>query len=303
MTMRVLAIGYGEMGHAMEALLSGCCELQVWTRHPVPGHEPVELEAAASKADLVLYCIPVTPLEEVARRVSKHIRSDSMSLSVAKGLDEKGRHAAAILQAVYGESAGYGVLYGPMIAEDIIAGRPAYAELATNPRESAEPVIRLFEGSGLVLEPSADMPGISWTSVLKNVYAILFGAADELELGDNVRGALCVACLDEMGSLLRQVGGEPASTLGLAGLGDLVATATSESSNHHEIGRRLARGETENISGEGIHTLEMLARFSLLDETGSPLLRYVREITVSPGDIRTRLPALLESTTKSKLVQ
>jgi glycerol-3-phosphate dehydrogenase (NAD(P)+) len=298
-TPRVLIIGYGEMGHAMEYLLAGRCDLQVWTRRPVPGHAPVELGTAVSAATLILYCIPVTPLAEVARRVLPALQPDSTSLSIAKGLDEQGRPASQVLQDICAGSHDFGVLYGPMISEEIRAGRPAFAQFAGSRSAVFDVARQLFDGTGLALQYSPDMTGISWASVLKNVYAMLFGAADELGLGDNVRGYLVVACMDEMRMLVGKAGGEPASAQGLAGLGDLVTTATSEDSHHHALGRQLVRKQLDNISGEGVHTLAMLDRYRLVDFSDCPLLRLADGIIREPADIGARLLATMKSVAAS----
>lgn len=85
----------------------------------------------------------------------------------------------------------------------------------------------LFAGTPLYLEHSTDIEGLSWSAVLKNVYAILFGVADELGLGDNMRGYLAVACAAELGQIVSHLGGSAKTALRLTGLGDLVTTATS----------------------------------------------------------------------------
>jgi glycerol-3-phosphate dehydrogenase (NAD(P)+) len=296
---RVLVIGYGEMGHAMEYLLTDRCDLQVWTRRPVPGHTPVDLAAAVSAATVILFCIPVTPLADVAQRVLPALLPGSISLSIAKGLDGQGRPAARVLHDVYAGARDFGVLYGPMISEEIRAGRPAFAQLAGSRSTLCEITGQLFAGTGLSLEYSPDMTGISWASVLKNVYAMLFGAADELGLGDNVRGFLTVACMDEMRTLVGEMGAESSSAQGLAGLGDLITTATSEDSHHHALGRLLVRKQLDNISGEGVHTLAMLDRYQLVDFSGYPLLQLVDGIIREPVDIGARMLATIESITDS----
>jgi glycerol-3-phosphate dehydrogenase (NAD(P)+) len=295
---RVLIIGYGEMGHAMEFLLADRCDLQVWTRRPVAGRAPVDLADAVSAATVILFCIPVTPLAEVAQRVFPGLLPGSISLSIAKGLDEQGRPAAQVLHDVYAGVRDYAVLYGPMISEDIRAGRPAFAQLAGSKPTVFETARQLFCDTALSLQYSPDMTGISWASVLKNVYAILFGAADELGLGDNMRGYLTVACMGEMRAIVEATGGELSSAEGLAGLGDLVTTATSESSHHHALGRRLVRKQLDNISGEGVHTLAMLDRYQRVDTSGFPLLQLVHDIIREPVDIGSRLLATVASVTK-----
>jgi len=174
---KILVIGYGEMGHAMEFLLAGRYELVFHDILPMEGHESVELAPAAAQADFIIYCVPVTPLGGLAERVAPVLGGHSISLSVAKGLDDKGRPAARIFQDVYAERHDYAVLYGPMISEEIRAGRPAFAQVGVSRPGVYGQVAELFTGTTLALEYSADIQGISWSSVLKNVYALLFGAA------------------------------------------------------------------------------------------------------------------------------
>jgi glycerol-3-phosphate dehydrogenase (NAD(P)+) len=101
--------------------------------------------------------------------------------------------------------------------------------------------------------------------------------------------------MDEMRAFVGKTGGEPASAQGLAGLGDLVTTATSEASHHHALGRQLVRKQLDNISGEGVHTLAMLDRYQLVDFSAYPLLQLVDGIIREPVDIGARLLATIES--------
>jgi glycerol-3-phosphate dehydrogenase (NAD(P)+) len=300
---KILVIGYGEMGHAMEFLLAGRYELVFHDILPMEGHEPVELESAAAQADCIIYCVPVTPLGGLAERVVPLLRDHSISLSVAKGLDDKGRPAAHIFRDVYAERHDYAVLYGPMISEEICAGRPAFAQVGVSGAAVYGQVAALFAGTGLALEYSADMQGISWSSVLKNVYALLFGAADELGLGDNTRGYLAVAVQAEMARIVARMGGRESSARQLAGLGDLVTTATSAGSHHHELGCLLARGERDRLSGEGIHTLAMVRRFDLIDAGNYPLFRLVRELVEEPGKVEARIRAVLQQAANSTHIE
>jgi glycerol-3-phosphate dehydrogenase (NAD(P)+) len=290
---KILVIGYGEMGHAMEYLLGGRYELGFHDIRPMDGHVSVELESAAAQADYVIYCVPVTPLAELAGRVMPVLNDNSISLSVAKGLDDKGRPAAHIFQDVYAGRHDYAVLYGPMISEEIRAGRAAFAQVGVSRAGAYARIAALFAGSGLALEYSDDIQGISWSSVLKNVYALLFGVADGLGLGDNVRGYLAVAAQAEMARIVVQMGGCESSARQLAGLGDLITTATSAGSHHHELGCMLARGEREGLRGEGIHTLAMARRFDLIDTAACPLFRLVQELVEEPGGVEAGMHALL----------
>lgn len=279
----------------MEYLLTARHALQFWDIRPVTPHEPVVLEQAAATADCVLFCIPVTPLAEVAARIRPSLQADAISLTVAKGLDEEGRPSSTVLAEVLGESHDYGALYGPMIAEEIIRGLPAYAQVGCSQPEVYTRIEALFEETTLRLQYSKDMQGIAWSSVLKNVYAILFGAADELALGDNVRGYLAVATLREMAAIVTSKGGEASTVQQVAGLGDLVTTATSESSHHHTLGRQLVRGEYQGEPAEGLHTLAMIEQFGLLEPARYPLFALVQAIVGEPGEMEQRIRAWLRS--------
>jgi len=291
---RVLVLGYGEMGHAMEVLLTGQAHLDIWEKFPADNFQSAVLEEVAPKADLVLFCLPVNPHREVVTQLLPLLRTDAICLSIAKGLDESGQTAAQIFADVLGERHPYALLYGPMISEEIRAGRYGFAQLGCNDDASYRTVKDVFANTRLFIERSPDITGISWSVILKNVYAMVFGMADELQMGDNVRGYLAVASIRELEQIVRGMGGDAGSSWHLAGLGDLVTTATSKDSHHHELGRMLARGEVEGIQGEGVHTLEMVKRYGLFREQDYPLFELIHSIVSSPGDTGNRLDSYLK---------
>jgi glycerol-3-phosphate dehydrogenase (NAD(P)+) len=279
---RVLVVGYGEMGHAMEALLTAYCPVQVWQRHAA-----IALETAAATADVVLFCVPTPPHAELAERMRPHLAAHAVCATVAKGLDDSGRTAVEALASVLAHPCG--VLYGPMIAEDLRAGRIGFAELGMRDALATRRVQELFAPTALHLEPFGDIPGLSWCAVLKNVYAMLFGMADELGLGDNMRGYLAVATLAELVSVVTQLGGDAATACTLAGLGDLVTTATSRGSHHHELGRRIARAERTGLSGEGLHSLATLTRQARFAWRDLPLFTLTARCALQGTDARAAL--------------
>jgi glycerol-3-phosphate dehydrogenase (NAD(P)+) len=297
---RVLVLGHGEMGRAMERLLAERTALAVWDKFPQDGFRSVSLDEAAPRSEVVIFCVPTFPHAQVLAEVLPFLQPECICLSVAKGLDEAGRPVTRILEAALGENFGYGVLHGPMIAEEIQAGRHAFAQLGCRGAGVAGRVTTLFAGTRLQVTPVADMVGINWAVILKNVYAMAFGMADELGLGDNVRGWLAVTALRELDAIVQRMGGAPGTAYGLAGLGDLITTATSEHSHHHELGRRLARGGTRageagGIEGEAIRTLGIVARGGLLDESAFPLFRWVHGVVRDPEDVRRRFEGFLDA--------
>lgn len=291
---RVLILGYGEMGHAMAYLLNERQQLDIWDKYPQAGFQSASLEDAAPLADIVLFCLPVNPHREIAESIAPLLKKNCLCLSIAKGLDEAGQTAAQIFADVFGSQQPYALLYGPMISEEIRAGREAFAQLGCAEVTVYQTIRALFQGTRLYIEYTPDITGISWSVILKNVYAMVFGMADELQLGDNMRGYLAVAALRELDLIVRSMGGQAGSPYHLAGLGDLITTATSEDSHHHELGRKLARGETQGIEGEGVHTLKMVSQHHLLKETDYPLFHLIHNIVRSPRDVRHQIDAYLK---------
>jgi glycerol-3-phosphate dehydrogenase (NAD(P)+) len=285
----VLILGHGEMGQAMEFLLAARQPLRIWQRRPPAGEAPVNLESVVPESDIILFCLPATAHAAVAAQIAPHISGSTLCLTIAKGLDERGRLPAAVLTETLG-AARVAVLYGPMISEEIRAGKPAFAECGTAEPSAYERIVALYRDTALRLEPSPDITGLSWSAILKNIYALAFGMADELNLGDNTRGFLAVTALHELSAIVQQLGGTPATPYRLAGLGDLITTATSAGSHHHELGRLIVRNQPAALKGEGVHSLAMIEQFRPLDCAGFPLLRLiatcVREPEKAPQTMR-----------------
>jgi len=292
---RVTILGHGEMGRAMESLLAADHDVTVWQRRPAAGAPPVEPAAAVAGRRFVLFCVPTGALAELGAHIRPGLARDAICITIAKGLDERGRTGAAIFAELFGDRQAYGLLYGPMISEELRAGRPGFAQVGTRTAADFARIAGLFRRAPLYLESSRDMTGLSWSAVLKNVYAMLFGIADGLALGDNLRGHLTVAALAEIAEIVMRLGGDAATPYRLAGLGDLVTTATSSGSHHHELGRRLARGDRESLRGEGIHTLDRLRQLKLIDPATHPLLRLIDTCVRVPGDTSRAMQRYLEA--------
>lgn len=295
---KVLILGYGEMGHAMQALLGERYQLLIWDIYSNEQFTPVDLEVAVPQADLIIFCLPVNPHKKIAQSVEpllkKGLKKGSICLSIAKGLDEEGHCAAEVFAEVFGNKHRYAMLYGPMISEEIRDGRYAFAQLGCDDHNLFVEVLEYFKGSHLYLQHSRDMVGISWSVILKNVFAMVFGFADELGLGTNTRGFLAVTALHELDQIVTEMGGQHSSAFHLAGLGDLITTGTSADSHHHGVGQKLARGETEGIDGEGVHTLQMVQKFKLFNSLDYPLFHFIERLIDDPSNGKQRFEAFLK---------
>lgn len=276
----ILILGYGEMGHAFETLLASKHNLTIWSRH----FENLSLELLVTKADIIIFALPVNAHSSMIEQIFPALKFETLCISIAKGLDESGLTAAEIFEK---SIKNFALIYGPMLSEEICSQKMAFAQFYCSQVKSAQTIVELFQHSNLQLRKSSDSIGISWAVILKNVYALSFGMIDELHMGQNVYGFFMVTALNELETIIQSLGGAQGSSYGLAGLGDLIATASSEDSRHHSVGREMVKGDFSQLSAEGIHTLLMLKKFKQFSWQKYPLLALIEKIVsqdISPQE-------------------
>ena len=132
---------------------------------------------------------------------------------------------------------------------------------------------------------SADVKGVEYAGALKNIYAICCGIGDELEVGENAIGLIITRSMTEMSKFAVHKGANPITFLGLAGMGDLVATCTSKLSRNFSLGRRLAKGDSLEEAkaaigqvAEGVRTLEVVYEEANKNNLPMPLVNALHKI-------------------------
>ncbi|MHB8406114.1 MAG: hypothetical protein ACYDCJ_11895 [Gammaproteobacteria bacterium] len=293
----VLIVGFGQMGHAMQALLGRRTHLSFWRVTPERQQPSPAVLKAARQADFIILCVPTIAISTLLTELQAYLDKRTAVLSVAKGLDETGRTATDILQMQFGIRARWGMLGGPMIANELRAGRSGFAEFGSRSAVTQRLVGNLFRGTQLHLISSSKPRAVSWCGVLKNVYVPLFGLADGLGWGDNLRGQLASAALAEINRLVQHFSGARHAADGAAGLADLITTATSRSSHHRALGWRVAHGDRHNLQGEGPHTVRVLQHTGALPGArGFPLLHVAATLVHRPAAARAKLSTWIETT-------
>lgn len=293
--MRITIAGYGEMGRSFEHVLSDRADIQVWDRDLETGRETMPLEEAVASANGVILAVPAAPIEEIAQRVASVLPGNAVVFTIAKGVTAEARHPLEILHEQLGRSQVAGI-YGPMIGEELMAGKPGFADVAVFADSAWQFAHDLFGGTALHLTRAADPWTAAWSAVAKNIYVPLLGAVDALEMGDNLRGGLFAAVLAEMRELALELGATGHSLQGLSGVGDLFTTAVSPGSHHHTAGRALAMGDNSsvgtsgpNVRGEGFHTLAVLRQRIDLPAAAFPLFALAEALVESPAAFRQAL--------------
>lgn len=200
--------------------------------------------AAVTGADLVLLAPPSHVFRKVATGVSGGIREGALVVSATKGVELS---SLALLTTVLEEVTPRGriaVLSGPSFAEEVHARQPTAVVAASRDEATAREVQEAFATPEFRVYAHHDVVGVQLGGALKNVIAIATGILDGLGLGLNTRAAVITRGLAEMTRLGQAMGADPATFAGLAGIGDLVLTATGSLSRNHSLGLALAEGKS-----------------------------------------------------------
>ena len=241
MSLQIAVLGRGAWGGTLQGLWQRqghrVCS---WSRRD--GVSPVPLLA---DQDLVAVAVAMSGIEELAARLAPHWPADLPLLSCSKGIDPERLATASQIWRRYLPTAPLLVLSGPNLATELAQGLPAASVLAGDDSLLTGRLQQELNGQGLRLYRSDDPVGVEAAAALKNVMAVAAGICDGLGLGANAKASLLCRGLAEMGVVVSGLGGKPASLYGLAGLGDLLATANSSLSRNYRCGLLLAEGLTE----------------------------------------------------------
>ena len=191
-------------------------------------------EAPIAEAELVCLAVPSRAFGEVARALP----GTAPVLSLAKGLDPS--TGQRLSTAVQGRPVA--VLSGPNHAEEIGAGLPAAAVIASEDEKLALTLQEELISPRFRVYVNTDVVGVELCAATKNVIALAAGAVDGLEVGDNAKAAIITRGLAEMARLGEAAGGRPETFSGLAGMGDLVVTCWSRHSRNRRAGELIAQG-------------------------------------------------------------
>jgi glycerol-3-phosphate dehydrogenase (NAD(P)+) len=220
-----------------------------------PSHLRLDtFEGWSGQAGLVVCAVPSTTVAENLERVSDRVSAEALVVTATKGIDlETGRRMSEVIADTL-EVRGVAALSGPNLSREIAAGLPSTTVLAYG--GAAEDLGRLhgaFHSSQMRVYTSTDVAGAEFGGALKNVVAIAGGMVDALQFGDNAKAAIITRGLAEITRLGVAAGADPLTFQGLAGIGDLVATAYSPLSRNRRLGELLGQGLTleEAIAGVG----------------------------------------------------
>ncbi|MBI4089877.1 MAG: NAD(P)-binding domain-containing protein [Candidatus Kerfeldbacteria bacterium] len=288
-------VGYGRLGRALHRLIDhgrSRAAVLIWnrTRINVPGW--TSIHQLAQQAEVILLCIPSFALRQLLETLKPALRSSTVLVSFAKGIEHTSGQTVDQVFATVVPTQPFALVGGPMLAEELVAGRQGIAVVGTHDPTIYLKLVYLFDGTELLLEPSGDPRAVSLAGVLKNVYALAVG----ISYGVGCQPGECQnfrqRALQEMlavGQHLRL----PTSTInGPAGVGDFMTTSSSPLSRNRRAGERLGQDGSLDREAESIASFPHL--IALVGELAAfPILRATSQAVMHGQSVGRAFAAVL----------
>lgn len=298
---KVGVIGAGSFGTAIANILAKNSDVLLYARNPTTAAEITKtriasnqsiaenieltssLEDVASQSNTIFPIVPSANFREMMKQLSPYLHPYHMLIHGTKGLDltlpdnrpadfKISRDYIKTMSEVIREESvvvRVGCMAGPNLAAELSKGHPAATVIASPFTEVMAEGKRLLRSENFQVYGNKDLTGVELCGVLKNIIAIASGILTGLGFGENAKGLLVSRGLVEMIYLGQALGGDISSFIGLAGIGDLVATASSETSRNFTCGYKLAEGKSlkevtaeMEETAEGINTIKIIKQLA-----------------------------------------
>ena len=266
MTKKIGVLGAGTWGMALARMLSlSGHQVTVWSaiekeidefsttrRHPnLPGMVipdaiafTKEIEAACTDQDVLLFAVPSVFVRATARSAAPYIPDGQIIVDVAKGIEPNTLFTMTqiIGDEVKNPTVKLVALSGPTHAEEVARDLPTTIVSACADMDAARQVQDIFSNPCMRVYTNDDVEGVELCGAMKNVIALAAGIATGMGYGDNTKAALITRGMAEIARLGVAMGCKEQTFGGLAGIGDLIVTATSRHSRNNRCGMLLGQG-------------------------------------------------------------
>jgi len=328
---QIAVLGAGSWGTALALLLARKgCHVRLWVWDPaqaetmlreranpsfLPGFPfPDEIvimtsiPEAVESAESVVLAVVSEGVTDTAERLKECLPSGIPIISGTKGLDSRsGLTVSQILGRMMPENPVV-ALSGPNLALEVAKGVPSATVAASTNCSASKYAQELFMCPSLRVYTNPDILGVELAGALKNVIAIGAGVSDGLGFGDNTKAALLTRGLAEITRLGVRLGAEQATFMGLAGVGDIMATCASPLSRNRRVGLGLARGKRlEEILAElgqvaeGIPTTRAVIRLARDNDVAMPIAAEVHAMLFEGKSPETAVADLMQREPKDEL--
>jgi glycerol-3-phosphate dehydrogenase (NAD(P)+) len=259
-----------------------------------------DIELAVRGSRLVFVAVPSAYFRTVLRTMLPALSKDTILVSTTKGIEAGSFLLMSQVMRQEAPDCQIGVLSGPNLAGEIARRSLTGTVIASMHESVRERVREVLKSDYFRVYTNDDMFGVELGGSLKNIYAIIAGLASAMGMGQNTNSMLITRSLTEMARFGRELGADPMTFLGLAGVGDLIVTCSSSLSRNFRVGLALGEGKPveEAIVGigqvaEGVNTLKQVKEKA--DELGvyMPLASGLYEIVYEGKPVNQVIAALM----------
>jgi len=260
-----------------------------------------DIKAVLEFADVIVLAIPAQTLRENLESWKGFFPTNLPIISTLKGIEvETQLRMTEIAQEILGaDKSRFGLITGPNLANEIITRQPAGAVVASENLEIIKIMQEIFSTNYFRIYPSTDLIGCEFAGAAKSVIALAVGIAVGMGYGENTQGLMITRGLSEVARLGEAYGANPLTFLGLAGIGDLVASAQSPLSRNRSFGEVLGKsGSIVKARAQVVKTVEGVysagAMLELAHRVGveAPIIEAVSDVvagTLTPKDAMANL--------------
>ncbi len=259
-----------------------------------------ELASCVEKSDLIVISVPSHSFRQVTQLAAPHVKPGAIVVSTTKGIEaDTFCLMSQILDQELTDTRN-AVLSGPNFAKEIIDNQYTGSVVASDSTEVCECVRKVFSSDTFRIYNNPDRFGVELGGTLKNIYAIVTGMATGMGCGQNTIAMLLTRGLAEMGRFASESGAKPMTFLGLAGVGDLFLTCTSNLSRNYRVGYAIGKGQTlEDVLkeigqvAEGVNTLRLVKEKADKMNVYMPLVQGLYAVLFEGQDIITVVQGLM----------
>ncbi|MCI0416444.1 NAD(P)-dependent glycerol-3-phosphate dehydrogenase [bacterium] len=269
---------------------------------------PTSDPGCVSDADYILFAVPSLHFRQTFLEILPHLRDQSVLISSIKGMEPNSSlRISEIVQELSGNRYIFSVLSGPSFAKEVAQRHPTAVVIGSDHKEVGKEIQSDFSSKYFRLYYNSDVLGIEIGGCVKNIIAIAAGVVSGLGYGYNTVSGLITRGLAEVNRLAVDLGANPATLMGLAGLGDLVLTCTGHLSRNRQVGVELGQGKkideiTRNMRmvAEGIRTTEGIYALAGKRKVIMPITEQVHKVLYEGHDPRTAILELMSRELKEE---
>jgi glycerol-3-phosphate dehydrogenase (NAD(P)+) len=252
------------------------------------------MEEVLTNSELVLLVVPSDKAELTLQSAQPYLTTQDIVIC-SKGFANDLRLISDVVKEKV--SGNVYCLYGPTHAEEVCKGMFSGIVLAGS--ENQKKIKTVFENESFKVDLSDDLIGVQVAAALKNILAVFIGVLDGMGLGDNAKAYVMTKGLAEIKQVGLKWGAKEETFYGLAGVGDMIVTCTSEHSRNRFAGKEVGKGrkldeviKEMNMVAEGVNTAKLVPELINKFDLQIPLLKGLHEILFDEKDPKEILKEL-----------